>query len=384
VPTEEKLPHILVFLDRWDGFLGSLEEIDGGVLTDQIMKIMREGQDAGVHAIITGDRQVLSGRIASLTENKMSLRLTDKSDFGLIGLHPRDIPDKIAAGRAFRAESGVETHVALLTADPSGQAQAAALQAISTQATARDTAVQRSHRPFRVDALPMRVTFDEAWELRDEEALADKPLWAMVGVGGDELAAIGTDMALGTPSFVIGGPPRSGRSTLLAAMARSLGLQGSSLILVAPRPSPLRAMIDEPGLVAVFHDAELFADELGEALNRVAGRPVAVLIDDAEMFRSADAGPVLKEIVDQGAARRQALVLAGSAEELNSGFTGWHVDARNTRRGALLSPQSPMDGDLIGARIPRSAIGGRIQPGRALVHLQDGVVREIRVPRLEP
>ena len=97
VPPDQKLPHIIVFLDRWDGFLGSLGEIDGGVLTDQIMKIMREGQGAGVHVIMTGDRLVMSGRIASLTEDKMSFRLPDKSDFGLIGLRSRKIPDEIVA-----------------------------------------------------------------------------------------------------------------------------------------------------------------------------------------------------------------------------------------------------------------------------------------------
>jgi len=105
-----------------------------------------------------------------------------------------------------------------------------------------------------------------------------------------------------------------------------------------------------------------------------------VLIDDAEMLKEAPAGPVFKEIVNFGGDRHQALVLAGSAEDLNSGFSGWHVDARKARRGALLSPQSPMDGDLIGVRIARSAVGGQVQPGRALLHLGDGEVRTIQVP----
>ena len=384
VPADQRMPHIVVFLDRWDGFLASLGDIDGGVLVDQIMTIMREGREAGMHVVIAGDRQVLSGRVASLTEDKMSFRLADKFDFGLIGLRSREIPNQLPPGRAFRAESGIETHVALLTADPSGPAQAAALQVIGDEAKARDAAIPRSRRPFRVDALPTRVTFTDAWELREAETLGDNPLWALVGVGGDELAAVGADMTQGIPSFIVAGPPKSGRSTVLATMARSMGLQGASLIIVAPRPSPLRTLTDVPGLVAMFQDPQLYAEELSDALNRVAGRPVAVLIDDAEMLRTADAGPILTEIITSGTDRRQALIVAGDAEELNTGFSGWHVDARRGRRGALLSPQSPMDSDLIGARITRSATGGQIQPGRALVHLRDGVVREVRVPLLEP
>ncbi|NUR62827.1 MAG: cell division protein FtsK, partial [Catenulispora sp.] len=379
VPPDQRLPHILVFLDRWDGFLGSLGELDGGALVDQVQKLMREGQGAGVHLIITGDRQVFSGRIASLTEDKLSFRLPDKNDFGLIGLRPRSIPDEPAVGRAFRAETGLETQVALLTADTSGQAQAAALAAIAEQAKARDAAVPRSRRPFRVDVLPSRISLAEAWELRDE-ASAGKPLWALAGVGGDELVGAGPDLSDGTATFIIGGPPKSGRSTMLQAMARTLVVQGSSVVLVAPRPSPLRKMASDQGVLAVFEKGgDLTEEELRAALDQAVG-PVVVIIDDAEMVKDAPAGSLLKEIITYGSERGQALIMGGSPEDLNSGFSGWHVDARKGRRGALLSPQSPMDGDLIGTRLPRSSVGGQVQPGRALLHLGDGNLVTVQVP----
>jgi S-DNA-T family DNA segregation ATPase FtsK/SpoIIIE len=380
VPADQKLPHIVVFLDRWDGFLGSLGEIDGGVLGDQIQKIMREGQGVGVHMIMTGDRLVLSGRISSLTEDKMSFRLPDKGDFGLIGLQPRKIPDEMATGRLYRAESGLETQVAMLTADGSGQAQAQALAAIAEQAKGRDAQIPRARRPFRVDVLPNRISLAEAWELRDE-ASQGRPQWAMVGVGGDELIGAGADLNDGVPTFLIAGPPKSGRSTLLVMMARTLVAQGSQVILVAPRGnSPLRKLAGERGVLAVFESNDLSEEDLRAALDSANGSPVTVLLDDAELLKDAPAGPVFKEIINTGADRGQALVLAGSAEDLNSGFSGWHVDARRSRRGALLSPQTPMDGDLIGVRINRGQVGGQIVPGRALLHLGDGEVRTVQVP----
>ncbi|WP_194915930.1 FtsK/SpoIIIE domain-containing protein [Catenulispora rubra] len=379
VPADQKLPHIVVFLDRWDGFLGSLGELDGGVLVEEVQRIMREGQGVGVHMVITGDRQVFSGRIASLTEDKLSFRLPDKQDFGLINLHPRKIPDEIVAGRAFRSDSGLETQVALLTADGSGQAQAAAIAAIAEQARGRDAQVPRARRPFRVDVLPTRISLAEAWELRDESSQG-RPLWALAGVGGDELIGAGPDLGDGVPGFIIAGPQKSGRSTMLMAMARTLVVQGSQVVLVAPRNSPLRKMAGERGVLAVFENADLSEEDLRSALDSAGGHPVAVLIDDAEMLKEAPAGSVLRDILNQGGDRGQALVLAGSAEDLNSGFSGWHVDARRGRRGALMSPQSPMDGDLIGVRLNRSQVGGQVQAGRALLHLGDGEMRTVQVP----
>jgi S-DNA-T family DNA segregation ATPase FtsK/SpoIIIE len=266
----------------------------------------------------------------------------------------------------------------LLTADSSGQGQAAALTAIGEAAKQRDVAIPRSRRPFRVDVLPSRLTFEEAWEMRDEAA-DGRPMWALVGVGGDELLGSGPDLADGIPTFIVAGPPKSGRSTLLKTMARSITARGSSVILVTPRPSPLRKMISEPGVLAIFEKSDLSAEELEGALALAQG-PVAVVVDDAEMLKEAEAGSVFKEIITLGADRGRALVIAGNAEELSQGFSGWHVDARRGRRGALLSPQGTMDGDLIGTRLSRSSVGGQVQPGRAMLHLGDSELRTVQVP----
>jgi S-DNA-T family DNA segregation ATPase FtsK/SpoIIIE len=163
-------------------------------------------------------------------------------------------------------------------------------------------------------------------------------------------------------------------------MARTLVAQGAQVILAAPRNSPLRKLAGERGVLAVFENADLGEEDLRAALDAAGGHPVCVLLDDAELLKEAPAGQVLRDIVNLGGDRGQALVIAGGAEELNSGFSGWHVDARRGRRGALLSPQSPMDGDLIGVRINRSQVGGQVQPGRALLHLGDGEVRTVQVP----
>ena len=155
-----------MLLDRWEGFTTTLGETGGGVLTDVITRILAEGASAGVHLVMTGDRSLLAGRIAAMCEDKLVFKLAEKDDYALAGLRPRDLPDDIGPGRAFRAGTGTETQVALLAPDPSGQGQAAALRQVAGWAAGRDAWVPRSRRPFRVDLLPSRITFADAWQLR--------------------------------------------------------------------------------------------------------------------------------------------------------------------------------------------------------------------------
>ncbi|MFC4033627.1 FtsK/SpoIIIE domain-containing protein [Streptomyces polygonati] len=376
---EERLPHIVILLDRWEGWTTSLGELDHGALSDELFTFLREGASVGIHLIITGDRTLMAGRIATLTEDKIAFRLADRSDFALLSVNPRKVPDDIQPGRAYRSESGIELQVALLDGEVTGQGQAAALTAIGAAAAERDAGLPRSRRPFRVDVLPSRLSFADAWDMRDTDA-ARSPLWSLVGVGGDELTGHGPDLSDGLPAFVIGGPGKSGRSTLLLTLARGYQRQGVKLVVAAPRPSPVRELAGGPGVVRVFTGSDIPAGELAEALEEAGEAPVVVLVDDAELLRDCDARDLLKEIVTRGADRGRAVVLAGGEEDICSGFSGWQVDAKKARRGVLLSPQQTMSGELIGTRLSRSTVGGQVTPGRALLHLGDGEPRTVTVP----
>ncbi|HEX4255723.1 MAG TPA: FtsK/SpoIIIE domain-containing protein [Streptosporangiaceae bacterium] len=390
------LPHILVLLDRWEGFTTSLGELSGGELADVITKILGEGASAGVHLVMTGDRSLIAGRISSMTEDKLAFRLPDRDDYGMIGLRPRELPDQVPPGRAFRNGSGIETQVALLAEDSSGPGQADAIAAVATAAQRRDAGLPRSARPFRVDMLPARIGFDEAWQLRPAaHAQASTTgtrggpgavgprnmgaLWAMVGVGGDELTALGPNLADGMPVFIVGGPAKSGRSTVLATMARSLLTAGTQLVLVTPRPSPLRDLAGQAGVVAAFEGPELGAADFAAAVGSFTG-PGVVIIDDAERHRDCAAEDELSKLISFGADHGHGLILGGDAETLSGGFGGWHVEARRARRGCLIAPQTLPEGDLIGVRLTRSMTGESPKPGRALLNVGDGNLITVTVP----
>ena len=371
------LPHIVVMLDQWEGFTTTLGEDSDGALTDVITRILREGASAGMHLIMTGDRSLLAGRIAAMCEDKLVFKLAEPDDYALAGLRPRDLPGDIPPGRAFWAGTGTQTQVALLDPDPSGHAQAAALRQLAAWAAGLDAGVPVRMRPFRVDVLPSKITFEQAWALRPPAAVP--PLWGLAGVGGDELTALGPDLSQGIPAFIVAGPALSGRSALLASMTRSFLAGGAQVILATPAPSPLRNLATRPGVICSFSETELAEDELAAAIAALSG-PGVVVIDDAELLIGCEAGEQLSKIVTRGTGRPLALVLAGDPESLAGGFGGWHADARRARRGCLTAPQTLPEGDLIGARLTRAHLGHQARPGRALLNAGDGALITITVP----
>jgi S-DNA-T family DNA segregation ATPase FtsK/SpoIIIE len=377
---DERLPHIVVLLDRWEGWLPTLGEYNHGDLTDQVMALMREGASVGLHLVITGDRQLLTGRISSLTEDKYGLRLADRGDFSMLDINARKIPEEIPPGRGYASETATETQFALLAEDTTGQGQAAALVAIGEAAAARDAELPRSRRPFRVDVLPSRISFADAWAMRDP-ATSASPLWSLVGVGGDELTAFGPDLSQGVPAFVIGGPAKSGRSTVLLNVARSYLAQGVRLILAAPRPSPLRELEGQDGVLKVFTGRDIDEDEMEELIGSASPeQPIVTLVDDAEVHDDCDAEDIFKRIVERGVEEGLAVVIAGDEEEICDGFSGWQVDMKKARRGILLSPQDSSAGELIGIRTNRSMVGGQITPGKGMLHLGTGEHMTVTTP----
>jgi S-DNA-T family DNA segregation ATPase FtsK/SpoIIIE len=377
---KDRLPHLVLMLDRWESFTSTFGDQDGGALVEQVMGFLREGASAGIHLILAGDRSLLSGRISVLTEDKWVLRLADRSDYSMGGLNPRKLPQHIPDGRMLRASSGQEAQIALLAADPTATAQAVALTEIAVRARERDRDVPPSGRPMRIDLLPSTLSWEEAALYPSEPH--NPALWALIGVGGDQLSSVGTDLAGGAPTFLVAGPARSGRSNLLASMTKSLLEAGTTVVLLSPGRSPLPALFAEhPGVSAVFERTDISADELKAALGERPG-PVVLVVDDGELVRDMPAKDFLREWVRNAAGEGHGVILGGNAAEVGGGFSGWQTDVRNNQRGALLSPRNAFDGDLLGVRIPRSVTTVPIAPGRAIVHLGGGVLQTLQVPRL--
>ncbi|MCK9874577.1 cell division protein FtsK [Frankia sp. Ag45/Mut15] len=373
MPEGERPAHILLFVDGWDSLAATLPETDGGWRYESLLTLLREGTAAGIHVVATSDRGLLAGRAGALNDHRILLRMGERTDYTTIRVPQQRIPAHVPPGRGWHSTNQAELQIALLDPDPSGQAQATALRRIGVRALARDRDVPAERRAFPVAALPGALTFADALE---RVAVADRrPLQALLGLGGDEAAPVLLDFAGRSHTFLVAGPPGSGRSNTLATIAVSLLTGGTNLVVLTPRESPLRRLAAHPQVRLAAPEVLTGAEPL-----TVEG-PAVLIVDDVDLFGfNSPLEPALRPIVASGRDRGVGLAYAGSGEVLSQAISGWLGEARRSRQGVLLAPQSSLEGDLVGCRIPPSLLRGGIRPGRGYVADAAGTLRAIVIP----
>lgn len=369
---DERLPYVVLLLDRWEGFVSDLSEVDVGRLNDRMLGLLREGASVGIHVIVSGDRSLLSGRVASLVESKLLLRLPDRSDYSSGGLKAKDVPEDLADGRGLWAESGIEAQVAVLGDDVAGAAQSALVRELGARlaaAEAEEGTIPEALRPFGMAALPAEVA---------AAAVLESPLSVPEGhlpvaIGGDRLEVVTVDAA-NSPMLVLG-PPSSGRTNTLRFVARWARGEGRQVLAFTPSANLLSQDLGSDALVGTDHAQE----EVVERLRALRSGSV-VLIDDGERLKEGPLAPVMGALVRQARDRGFHVVLGGGISELSSGFSGWVVEARSGRKGVLLSPQEALQGDVFGGRVSRTSLVARVQPGRGVVFPGTGEQVGVQVP----
>jgi len=303
------------------------------------------------------------------------LRMNDKQDYSTVGVPTKSAPTDAPAGRGIRTQDLSETQIAVLGTDLSGTAQAEVLIGLGQELTEREAGVPAARRALRLDLLPDRITYSEAISLHTNGG----PMRPMVAIGGDTLTSLGPDLS-DVPTFVIAGPPRTGRSTALLTIAQSLLAAGTGLVILAPRRSQLRDLEGRPGVAAVITDAEVSVIEFRQILQSIPEDNAVIMLDDAELFMGVEIDPDLAQLARGAQGNGWGVVAAGNAESLSLSLAGWMGQVKRNRTGMLLSPQGLSDGDVIGVRLTRGVVGQAPQPGRGLLHLGDGRLLSVQVP----
>jgi DNA segregation ATPase FtsK/SpoIIIE, S-DNA-T family len=357
----DKLPWMVLFLDWWEGYFAAFENYDYGRLIDAMLQLFREGAAVGLRVVVTTDRLAMIGQAGTVFGQRMLLRLTDRSDAGLAGISERSMPAYQPPGRVMFEGTPVpqEAQVAMLDPDPSGPAQVLALKRLGERALEHWGRPPHALRPLRVDPLPVRISYAETMKL-DPEFVPPSPMWALIGAGGDELAPVGLDVRDEGPGLVISGPPRSGRSTTLMTMARSLLSRGTPIVVITPRRSPLRALAGQPGVLGVLGTDR---DELAAAIE--GQENYVVVLDDAELLFNQPLSDPLEQILVTGRDGEHGLIMAGATSDFGRAYSGFIPQALKSRCGVLVSVEAPTDGDLFGVRLPRNAGSGAL--GRGLL-----------------
>lgn len=371
-PEGQKLPHIVILFDQWEGFLNGIGDNCQSSVGQSVLAILREGASAGVHLIVAGDRSLLSSRTNALVEHKLMLRLADRTDYTLAGLSPRELPEKIGPGRAFASGTSRETQIALLDADTSSQAQVKALGVIGEQASARYGGIPAHQLPLVLRDLAAQVTYS-SMVAAGAPALPWKPL---LGIGGDNVEPVSIDL-VEIPTFVIGGASRSGKSTGLKALAQSSADAGVKVVLMTPLRSPVRDLAGHVNVVAHYAGADITAESVREVLKM---RDILLVIDDASAISDYTVTDELKKVGSALNSQGVRVLVADGLDELDRvGALSWMNELVKRRHGAVLNPASIFSGKPVGLSLNQEIVAQPRPVGRALVNLGDGRITTVQI-----
>jgi S-DNA-T family DNA segregation ATPase FtsK/SpoIIIE len=314
---------VMLLVDDWTRAAGA-DHLGQLQLTERLLELARSAASSRLVLAVAGDRDLLTPRVAAAFGERFVLPLNQREDYALAGIAPRDVPINPTAGRAVTknghaaqiAYAGTRDHVELLSN--------------TTRHARREV---NAFGRLVVRPLPQRVRLDE---LPTRSGV-------VLGVGGDDAEPIEIDLFAGTRRLLIAGPARSGRSTLL----RSIGLQAESharVVAVASPRSALAACSEQQGWeVLAPSDAKMPMWNDDEQL--------LLLIDDAERLVDSALGDHLTSLLREGPANVAAIV-AGRTDELAITYRGLAAEIRRSRVAVLLQP-SNLDGELVGASLPR-------------------------------
>jgi DNA segregation ATPase FtsK/SpoIIIE, S-DNA-T family len=263
------------------------------------------------------------------------------------GVQRRDLPRDPPPGRGVLAGEGRELQVVL--PPPELLASAAAVPQ-----------GPRAAPPWRHRPLPSVV-------LR-HDLDPDSCPGLLLGAAGPHAAGCGWDPATTAGRLLVTGPPRSGRTTTLRALAESAVEDGRAVAIVAVSTGGRRGP-EQPGVTVLGpDDVEALVDLRHENPRLV------VLVDDADRLDDAPVRPVVSEIADLAARDDGVVFVATPTSALAARFRGLDVDTARYGCGVVLSPH-PGDGEVLGIR-PRPDPTRR--PGRGLLVVH-GEARTVQV-----
>ncbi|MCK0118051.1 FHA domain-containing protein [Isoptericola sp. S6320L] len=336
------VPRILLLVDGFPGFRDDFEVGAGRAeWFDVFRDILNDGRALGMHAVFTADRSgAVPTYVRSMVQRNLLLRMTD--DGYLAFNAPRDvITTDSPNGRALL--DGLEVQVAVIGGTTSVSAQAAATERLGR------SMLEAGVRPApQVRVLPTEYGADELPPRVDGQPV--------LGLDGITLGPVGFEPA-GT--MVVAGPPGSGRSNALVAIARSVlrANPDARLYLFAQGRSAIADKLPWKEVVTGVENVKALATNLLDAVRDDDVEPgIVVVIEGINEYLQSPADKPIQDLTK--AVRGSDHLLVAEAETAGWGAT-WPLlgEVKNGRRGLLLQPEN-LDGDtILKTSLPRAAKG---------------------------
>lgn len=325
-------PRTLLLIDGLESFAAASAAHDGGHALDTLATLLRESRSLKLTIALSSGRGGLISQLTCGIADKYLLPLADRSDYGLAGISTRMISAELPPGRAVRVADGLQVQFAEVDS-----ASAAPLRASRTAPAA--------HPPIRVRALPDAIRLAELSPTRVPGTVA-------LGVGGDSAVQLDIDLIGQDRHWLIGGPSRSGRTTLLRVLLGQLRESGIAVASAAPQRSELWIGDGAGRATLLTPDAGTSqADEWIDTIRSLGSSPV-VLIDDVESFLDTPAGARLLALTGGPHPNAPTIVATCRSDDPVGIHRGLVAELRRARTGVLLQPAST-NTDLLGLRVPR-------------------------------
>ncbi|WP_110850643.1 FtsK/SpoIIIE domain-containing protein [Georgenia satyanarayanai] len=327
-------PRVLLLIDGYAAFRSEWESVGARMPYYQLfLQLLVDGRGAGVHVAVTADRAgSIPSSVAGSLPRKVVMRQVDATAYAMLGA-PKDVLDESSPpGRAIAG--GLEMQIAVLGGSPNLAEQVRAIETLA--GTLRRAGVPEAPAVRR---LPTLVPADAV--PRD---LAGLPV---IGVADDTLEPVGI-AALGT--FLLAGPPQSGRTSALHWLATSVqrAHPEARLLYFGARRSALRGLdLWEQAATGATDVAELARAVVADLREPPPAGQVGtvVVIEALADFLATPADAPLVEVVK--AAKRNEHLVVGEGETSTWGAS-WPLVAeiRGGRRGLALQPDQ-LEGDTL-------------------------------------
>lgn len=360
VPVEER---VIVLIDGFEAFRAHYETVPGRrAAFDALQRIVTEGRAVGIHLAVAANRlQGIPSAMQAQIQRRVVLRMADSDAYAAMGA-PGDVLDASSPpGRALW--DGVEMQVAVPggTASLRGQAEAIAAQAVEMVSAGWG-------RAEPIGALPTSYGVDDL-----PDSVAGLPV---VGVSDADLGPLGFS-PVGV--MILTGPPLSGRSNALAALAVAMRRWRADvrLFMIAEPRSPLLEAAGWAGTASTPEEAAALLSSVTGGSGEVAP---AVFVEGFGDLVASSAERGLSRAVRAARSGELLLVAEGDVSTWGSSF-GVGGEAKAARRGVILQPESH-DGDVVvKTPFPRFA-RGEFPVGRGIA-VERGRMHRVQFPLVD-
>lgn len=399
-------PALVVIIDNFAEFVGQFQDPSyrGPNHVETITRLSREGGNLDIHLIFTANSTYgFPARILTNISAAFAFELTEANEYaGAVGRKGDDpLPQRGVRGRGLaRGERLLEFQAALPAAGGTPQERAGAIRDL-IRWIARDWTGERA-TPIRTlpNLLPLAEVIPSPARLPGESRAA---LAVPLGLDAETLEPV--ELALTElPHFLVSGPPRCGKTTVLQTWALALAecyapervnfaiasLGGGQFQAFRALPHTVAYAVEgqQVGLVAqqlaaALDERRRWLDEAERGGQVMAGAAdllrhfpaLVLLIDDYDQF-AAGTARAAKDLLEAQIRRGQRLglytIAAGPSGPLRSAYgDNLAKFLREAKTGALLGTSDNTDAEVFGIYLGNRG-GLELPPGRGYV-LRRGV-----------